>query len=164
MRSPTEDMLTAAEIVALPEDPDEDKAMQDHWNGEGSITFYVLDNGPTGLYIEVLDHSGCAGGLDETIGIDYAIDEGYLDLSDCRLIVGYTYTLGGLNVEWTRGDGWSTDDDSEYTFETFIGHGSHWLFLRQTAINWWHNITSGIEYSSSVRWQKIKRTWRNRNK
>ena len=75
--------------------------LKDHWSGEGHLTFKVLSYDPNAYAwsryeIEVLDYSGCVGGLDETLGIGYALNEGILDAGN--LHIGVTYTLHEIIV------------------------------------------------------------------
>ena len=42
-----------------------------------------------------LDYSGCVGGLNETLGIQYSLNEGILDVD---LKLGYTYELQGITA------------------------------------------------------------------
>lgn len=87
---------------------------QDFWVGTGYVTFFVHQNAPDIFEIEVEEYTGCLGGLDETIGIEFALKEGYLGVDLSELSEGVTYTLHDVEVSFTRGDGWLTDDDSEY--------------------------------------------------
>lgn len=113
-----------------------------HWNGEGFIKFYVQQNIPKDdiFEFEVEDYDGCAGGADETVGFDYLIKE-MLGLDIAELKEGHTYTIEKLTVVWTRGDGWMTDDDVDYYFESIKDEIEWFRFLKQKAINlWWQNI------------------------
>lgn len=112
-----------------------------YWSGEGHLIFTVIsydpDANPWSRYeIDYEDYSGCVGGLDETLGIQYALNEGILDVGELKL--GWTYEVHGITVVWTRGDGWTTDDDVDYYVEGEIRkriHLSRWL-----SAWWWHLI------------------------
>jgi hypothetical protein len=93
---------------------------RDYWAGEGHLTFHVVSYDPTSTYcpyeIDWDDYSGCVGGLDETLGIEYAVNEGILDVG--KLHIGMTYEVQGITAHFTRGDGWTTDDDVDYYVES----------------------------------------------
>lgn len=117
----------------------------DYWNGQGHIEFYVNQNVPKDelFEIDVLDYSGCAGGLQETIGIDYYIQHCW-GLCD-ELREGVTYTIKDLTVEWTRGDGWTTDDDVEYYFKELEHDTTLYTYLSQKLKNiWWRRVVCHI--------------------
>lgn len=110
-----------------------------HWVGKGHIEFFVEQNVPGIFEIEIIDYSGCAGGLDETIGLDYAVKEFLVDVRE--LHEGVRYTIKGLTVSFTRGDGWTTDDDSDYEFEELEVHWSLLPWMKQKMFNiWWRQI------------------------
>lgn len=112
---------------------------RDHWNGKGHIEFFVIQNVPGTFEIEVLDYSGCAGGLQETLGIEYYLTE-YWDLQD-EVREGVTYTLHNVTVTWTRGDGWTTDDDVEYDFELITHHATTIGYLPyKIKMIWWRAV------------------------
>lgn len=113
---------------------------RDYWSGEGHLEFTVISHtkgkGYIPFEIDYHDYSGCVGGLDETLGIEYAVNEGILDVGKLRL--GVTYIVHGITVQWTRGDGWTTDDDVDYYVEGEIYkriYLSRWL-----SAWWWHLI------------------------
>lgn len=114
---------------------EEDEA--EFWNGKGHITFYVIQNTPDVFEIEIEDWSGCAGGLQDTIGIDWYIKECWGLQEDEDLKEGVSYTLHGLTAYWTRGDGWTTDDDVEYNFEDITSSWKLTTRIRQKLSNWW---------------------------
>lgn len=134
-------MIEATDIQEW-EDPyapsEEDE--RDHWSGEGFITFFVQQNLPEVFEIEIDDYAGCAGGMGETIGLEYAIQHDLLhDIS--RLKEGYTYTINKLTADFTRGDGWTTDDDVNWDFDTLTHNIEPWRYLKQKLTNlWWQNI------------------------
>ena len=112
---------------------------QDYWNGEGELSFRVLSYSKGTVYpweIEYTDYTGCVGGLIETVGIEYAINEGMLIDQD-KLRVGYSYTLHGVTVIWTRGDGWTTDDDVDYYVESVT---THFELIPWIKAQWWQHF------------------------
>lgn len=122
----------------LYEPTDEDLA--EHWNGEGCIVFYVIQNTSDVFEIEVIDWSGCAGGLQDTLGIEYYITNCWCLQEDEVLKEGVTYTLDKLTVQWFKGDGWEIDDDVEYDFEEIYETPTRWKLatrIRQKLSNWW---------------------------
>lgn len=117
-----------------------DEEMADYWSGEGHIEFYVIQNAKGVFEIEVTDCSGCAGGLGEMLGLEYAIEH-ELGVDRNELREGYTYTLHKLTVYHTRGDGWEIEPDSRYYFEEMTGTTTPWRYLSQKISNiWWRNI------------------------
>lgn len=121
---------------------------RDHWNGMGHIEFYVSQNVPGCFEAEILDYSGCAGGMEETIGIEDMLEE--WGLKD-EVHEGVRYEILGLTVEWTRGDGWEIDDDVEYYFDYLVPYFSLRQWLKQKISNiWWRQVTTRI------------RTWRSK--
>lgn len=129
-------LLNYAEEMYRPTEEEE----RDYWSGEGHLTFKILSYDPTAYAwsryeIEVLDYSGCLGGLDETLGIDYAINEGILDVGP--LHIGFTYEVDKITVVWTTGDGWTTDDDVDYYVE---GNVIKYAPLRDLISAWWWHL------------------------
>lgn len=133
------EMTKTAEMKPLEEEYDAEWE-KEYWNAPGHIEFYVIQNIPKlELFeIEVLDYSGCAGGLSEGMGIDYAI-KNYWDLCP-ELREGVTYTLHNITVEWFRGDGWEIDDDVEYDFDEITHDTTLKRYLSQKIKNiiWRH--------------------------
>jgi hypothetical protein len=117
-----------------------DEDIANHWAGEGFITFFVQQNIPDVFEIEIDDSCGCAGGMGETIGLEYAIkNELGIDLDTLK--EGYTYTINKLTAYFTRGDGWTTDDDVSWDFESLTHTIEPWRYLKQKIANlWWQNI------------------------
>ena len=115
-----------------------DEDLKDHWCGEGHLVFKVLSYDPSTSFcpyeIDCQDYTGCVGGLDETLGIEYAVNEGILDCGKLR--IGLTYTLTGITVHRTRGDGWTTDDDEEYEVEDVTTE----VYLRDWLSAWWWHL------------------------
>lgn len=112
---------------------------RDYWAGEGDLTFHVLSHtkgkGYIPYEIDWDDYSGCVGGLNETLGIDYSVNEGILDVG--KLHIGVTYHVQGITAHFTRGDGWTTDDDVEYYVESVTKIIYPHRFI---AAWWWHLI------------------------
>lgn len=111
---------------------------KDYWSGEGHLIFRVVSYDPNCSFepyeIDWLDYSGCVGGLDETLGIQYAINEGILDLP--KLKIGHTYHVHGITVVWTRGDGWEIDDDVDYYVEDVTSY----IVLHEWLYAWWWHL------------------------
>ena len=111
----------------------------DYWSGEGHLTFTVISYSPEAKFvpyeIDYEEYSGCVSGLDESLGITYAVNEGILNVGELRL--GVTYYVEGITCHWTRGDGWTTDDDVKY-YVGSVKTKIHWkpFFL----VWWWHLI------------------------
>lgn len=138
-----------AELIPISDDWEpSDEDIQDYWAGEGHLIFKVLSHDPDKRYcpyeIEYEEYSGCVGGLDETLGIEYSVNERILDVGKLR--VGATYHVEGITAHFTRGDGWTTDDDVEYYVESV----TETIHLHEIIAAWW--------------WQHIGwriRQWRN---
>ena len=112
--------------------------IRDYWCGEGGIIFTVTEHDPEARFcpfgFEIEDYSGCAGGLDETLGITYAINERILDVG--KLHLGVTYYVEGITVVFTRGDGWTTDDDADY----YVGSVKTKIHLIPFLKAWWWHL------------------------
>ena len=139
-------LLAASTVGVSPEDvltsvdygPSEEEE-RDFWSGKGEIQFFVIQNVPDTFEIEILDYTGCAGGLQDTIGIEYYIGE-YWGLQE-ELREGLIYTLHDVTVTWTRGDGWETDDDVEYDFESMTSHATTIGYLSyKIKMIWWRAV------------------------
>jgi hypothetical protein len=128
------------------EDPIEDWDEEDqrqYWNGDGHIEFFVIQNHGDTFEVEVLDYSGCAGGLSETLGIEYVITDMWCLNKDPEYIFreGVTYTIHDLSVTWTRGDGWNTDDDVDYDFGKITSHATAIGYLsHKIKMIWWRQV------------------------
>ncbi len=134
-------MDLTAELVPVPDEwePSEED-MKDHWAGEGHLVFHAISHDPEAYWekweIDYEEYSGCVGGLDETIGISYAINKGmFIDPDEIRF--GFTYTINEITVVFTRGDGWTTDDDTDYYCGEITKQFSLKLWL---SCWWWHLI------------------------
>lgn len=116
-----------------------DEELREHWSGEGYLEFTVISHtkgkGYIPFEIDYHDYSGCVGGLDETLGIEYAVNEGILDVG--KLHLGVTYVVRGITVDWTRGDGWEIDDDVDYYVESVSKEVYPHRFISAW---WWHLI------------------------
>lgn len=116
-----------------------DADIRDHWAGEGTLTFHVLSYDKNSKYlpyeIEWEDYDGCVGGLEETLGIEYSINEGILDVGPLK--IGMTYFVEGITAHFTRGDGWTTDDDVEYNIKSVKQSITlhRWIYAW-----WWHLV------------------------
>ena len=113
-----------------------------YWSGEGFIRFFVEQNIPKeGIFeFKVEDYDGCAGGADETVGFDYLIKD-MLGLDIRQFKEGHTYTIEKLTIIWTRGDGWITDDDMDYYYESIKDEIEWSRYLKQKLYNlWWQHI------------------------
>ena len=129
-------LLTALEDELYHPTPEEER---DYWAGEGHLVFHVVSYDPSATYcpyeIDYDDYSGCVGGLQESLGLDYAINEGILDVG--KLQIGMTYEVRGITVHFTRGDGWMTDDDADYYVESVTKILYPTRFIKAW---WWHLI------------------------
>lgn len=132
--------LTEMFILSPSEDdwePSEEE-LKDYWSGEGHLIFTVISHSKEASYnpyeINYDDYSGCVGGLNETLGIDYAVNEGILDVGKLRL--GVTYYVEDITVVWTSGDGWTTDDDVDY----YVGSVKTKIHLIPFIKAWWWHL------------------------
>ena len=135
------------DLLMEPSDTDgwDEEAEKDHWNGIGSLTIFVTLVIPEEdiFEYELLDYSGCMGGAQETLGIDYLLKDMWCVWTDLSypLKEGYEYTFHDISVHWTRGDGWTTDDDVDY----YMGPISYkfrlipWFHTKVKAL-WWKHI------------------------
>lgn len=123
----------------------------DFWSAPGHIEFFVVQNAKDVFEIEVIDYSGCAYGLQDTLGIEYYITDCWYLQEDpsTPLREGVTYTLHDLTVTWTRGDGWTTDDDVEYDFSKMTSHATAFGYLsHKLKMIWWRAIGSKLQRAS----------------
>lgn len=141
-------LLIFDEALDYPEPSDED--LYEHWSGRGHIEFFVVQNAGDIFEIEYVDYSGCAGGLMETLGIDEWSLQNVLGIDRAELREGVYYTIHGLTVVWTRGDGWTTDDDVEYYWEELTHDATLWGYLsHKIDMIWWRQVR--------CRWHTIKK-------
>lgn len=126
---------------------------KDYWSGKGHIQFFVSqsDHDDGCLEIEVIDLSGCVNGMIEISGNEESITE-QLNIDPKDLYTGKTYLIESISVQWTRGDGWETEDDVEYWYDTMITLYTPFKTIKQRLIIWWWNLIG----------HKINR-WRNDN-
>ena len=120
-----------------------DAAQKDHWSGLGHIEFFVIQNTPDDFEIDVIDYSGCVGGAHETLGVDYLIKDMWCLHEDPDLILreGVYYIIHDVTVTWTRGDGWTTDDDVDYDYKSITHHTNLWLYMSHKAkMIWWRRV------------------------
>lgn len=116
----------------------------DYWNGIGFLEVMILQNWKSKdeeriFEFEVIDYNGCVGGIEEAIGIDYLLTQIWC-LQDV-LKEGYIYRFTGITALWTRGDGWSTDDDVDYYFGALSYKLKLWpWFKTKIAATWWKHI------------------------
>lgn len=154
--------IDKAEMVSIDHDwqPSEEEE-RDFWNGEGSLIFTVISNRPAShphddvFEIEIEEYTGCVGGFNEGVGIEWGLKEGYLGIDRSELKEGYQYYAGEITVSWTRGDGWTTDDDSDYYVGDFYGNRLPLVqYLKLKITNaWWFNIGWRIR-----QWQQKRHT------
>ena len=121
----------------------------------GEITFLVLTNHvshqhrwPWRLWrkgkhhrtfeVEILDCEGCADWAAEGMGHDYWIQE-YVDLVPLK--IGGIYTVYGMEVHFSRGDGWTTDDDEEWDYEGIRRHFHPGHRIAGLLISAWTSLT-----------------------
>lgn len=139
------------QLIFVDEDADYLPSVEDereHWNGKGHIEFFVIQNVPGTFEIEYTDYSGCAGGMQETLGIEYYITDVWClqDDPEIPLREGVTYTLHDLTVIWTRGNGWTEDDDVEYNFGEMTSHATAIGYLtHKIQMIWWRQVTCRIK-------------------
>lgn len=84
--------------------------------GPSKILFQIIDNGHHGLAIEELFHTGGDAEIEHDNG---ALDYGLLEIIDKEFEKEGWYVCEGFTVRYTRGDGWTTDDDADYECERF---------------------------------------------
>lgn len=126
-------------FTSLPDELDEyEKSEKDHWVGKGHLVFRVISHDKSMSYepyeIEWEEYTGCVGGLHDTLGIEYCVNEGILDVGKLKL--GHTYVLNGIIPHFTTGDGWTTDNDVEYEVE-FV---TKYVVLHQWIYAWWWHL------------------------
>jgi hypothetical protein len=128
---------------------------RDFWNGEGNLVFTVLSNRPDVFEINIEEYSGCVGGFNEGIGIEWGLKDGYLDIDPSELHEGYTYYCDEITVSWYKGDGWTTDDDSDYYVGNIRSERLPLIkYLKLKLHNaWWFNIGWRIN-----QWQRKRHT------
>ena len=137
--------LADIEFKSVDYGPSEEEE-RDFWAGEGHLVFLVTSNRKDEdldvFEIEIEEYSGCLGGFNEGMGIEWGLKEGYLGIDRSELHEGYVYELLEVSVSFTRGDGWTTDDDSEYYVGDLIARRLPLFQYLKLKINnaWWFNI------------------------
>lgn len=137
------------EMVSVP-DPNQmtQEEEADYWAGEGTLQILVLLNLPaTGEHdrvfeYDVLEASGCLGGANETVGIDYLLQYiwGVLDMK-YPLKEGFTYTFHDVTAFWTHGDGYTSEDDVDYYYSALTQDWHLWSWFKtKVAATWWKHI------------------------
>lgn len=137
--------LVDIEMVSIPDWGPSEEEERDYWNGEGSLIFTVTANRYLHddiFEIEIEEYTGCVGGFEDSIGIEWGLKEGYFDIDRSELKEGYKYYANEVTVSWTRGDGWTTDDDVDYYIGEFYGNRLPLIqYLKLKITNaWWFNI------------------------
>lgn len=115
----------------------------------GSLTFFVIQSCPDTsgrknwlFEFEYEDYEGCVGWMNESIGFDYFLTS-YMDPSEFK--EGWTYTIHDITVHFTRGDGYTTDDDEDWEWGEVTRSGSWFRWLRhKIAILWWRHVWSSV--------------------
>lgn len=121
------------------------QAEEDYWEGIGELTIFVTLVIPEDdiFEYEIIDWSGCVGGIQEAIGIDYLLTEMWC-INKGRahpLEEGIFYTFHNISAFWTSGDGYSTDDDVDYYFNGLTYELKLWpWFKTKVAATWWKYI------------------------
>lgn len=122
-----------------------DQSEEDFWNGTGHLTIFVTLVIPEEdiFEYEIIDWSGCVGGIQEAIGIDYLLTDIWC-INKGRehpLREGIFYTFHNVSAYWIRGDGYSTDDDVDYYFGALSYKLKLWpWFKTKIAATWWKHI------------------------
>lgn len=133
--------MTPEEDIYQPTDED----LQNYWSGVGNLTIFVTLVIPKEDIFEydIIEYGGCMGGAQETLGIDYLLRDMWCVDKDPELNLreGFEYKFSDILVAWTRGDGWTTDDDVDY----YLGqvHANFrfttWFKTKMAAL-WWKHI------------------------
>lgn len=122
--------------------PEEEKQF---WNGIGSLTIFVTLVIPKSevFEYEIIDYGGCVQGAQDTLGIDYLLSDIWDVWHDLTypLKEGFEYTFHDITIAWTRGDGWTTDDDVDYYMGPISYRFSFFPWLKtKVQTLWWKNI------------------------
>lgn len=115
-----------------------------YWSGIGTLKILVTLNIPSEKIFEfdILEATGCLYGADEAIGIDYLLKEMWgVQSYKYPFKEGIIYTFHHVTVSWTKGDGYTTDDDVEYSHGTVTKTWKPWTWFK-TKMNaiWWKTI------------------------
>ena len=117
---------------------------KDYWDGVGTLSILVTLNIPQEkiFEFEILEFSGCVQGIEEAMGIDYLLnDHWYVQGYAKPFREGFIYTFHHITPYWIRGDGYTTDDDVEYSHGsiTVRWHPWTWFKTKMDAL-WWKHI------------------------
>ena len=117
----------------------------DYWNGIGKLEIFITLVIPEDniFEFEVLEMTGCVQGIEESIGIEYLLrDIWCVNRSrEYPLREGFFYTFHNVSAYWTRGDGYTTDDDVDYYFGALTYEWKFWpWFKTKIAATWWKHI------------------------
>ena len=99
-----------------------DEEEREFWIEEGEVTFFVLNNNSDCFEIKVENISGCAQGLDTSIGLEYAFKIGTLGLYKSEFSEGRRYTIKGISVTHIPADLWLSNELALYTYSELITH------------------------------------------
>lgn len=121
------------------------QAEEDFWEGVGSLTIFMTLVIPEEdiFEYEIIDWSGCVGGIQEAIGIDYLLTEIWCINKgrEYPLKEGIFYTFHNISSFWISGDGYSTDDNVYYYFDGLSYKLKLWpWFKTKVATTWWKYI------------------------
>lgn len=120
----------------------EDEA--NYWNGVGTLKILVTLNIPSEEIFEfdILEATGCLCGADEIIGIDYLLKEIWgVQSYKYPFKEGMIYTFHNVSVTWTKGDGFTTDDDVDYYFGPLTYTWRPWTWFKTwISAKWWKHI------------------------
>lgn len=126
--------LMSTPLAGVAVHPGEDRSDPYHTKEDGWIEFYVVAWMGDRWELEVKEYGGCAFWMQEGMGIDWWLNETF---GEFDLEPGYTYKVQGLQVYFIKGDGWTTDDDEEWTFsEPILRSGSRFRHWTQRFMNW----------------------------
>lgn len=121
--------------------PEDEK---DYYSGVGELEIFVSMNYKPGtkdevFEFEVIDYSGCVGYMQECVGIDYWLKDMICVYKG--LDAGVTYVFKGITAHFTRGDGYTTDDDVEWYFDGMEERWNLWVWLKTWIKNmWWLHV------------------------
>ena len=123
---------------------------ENYWNGVGFLTILITLNIPQDniLEFEVLDYTGCVGGADETLGVDYLLKYIWgIQHYKHSFKEGMIYTFHHITVRWTRGDGYTTDDNVDYYYGSLTFSWRPWTWFKTKMNALWQKYISWRIYS-----------------
>jgi len=147
------DKLT--QLLELVQSADDEEYLDDPFSirEPGTVIFEVVTNHqpPAGLptiEVRVLDYWGCASWANEGGGLDFFLVSWYA-VVDKHMPEGSVWRIDEMEVSFTRGDGWTTDDDEDWEFN-YPRLCAPWVLARERwhtplkawgawARAWWHN-------------------------